>query len=78
MRAEGDFARQTRHFLVRLSGRQMKRGKPVTASALLAGLNALFTMTETLQQYTPTELAAFAREARGESRTHGPPRAKDV
>ncbi|MFW3896184.1 transposase [Pseudomonas bharatica] len=65
MRAEGQFAEQTRTFLVRLSGRQMKRSQPVTASALLAGLYMLLAMTETLEQYSPQELAAFANEAVG-------------
>ncbi|WP_420235504.1 transposase [Pseudomonas sp. ABY48] len=62
MRAEGEFAEQTRDFLVRLSGRQMKRSQPVTASAVLAGLYMLLAMCETLEQYTPEELAAFAKE----------------
>lgn len=65
MRAEGEFAEQTRDFLVRLSGRQMKRSQPVTASALLAGLYMLLAMCETLEQYTPQELAGFAKEAIG-------------
>jgi len=65
MRAEGEFAEQTRTFLIRLSGRQMKRSQPVTAPALLAGLYMLLAMTETLEQYTPQELAAFANEAIG-------------
>lgn len=65
MRAEGEFAEQTRDFLVRLSGRQMKRSQPVTASAVLAGLYMLLAMCETLEQHTPEELAAFAKEAIG-------------
>ncbi|WLI19744.1 transposase [Pseudomonas wuhanensis] len=65
MRAKGEFAEQTRDFLVRLSGRQMKRSQPVTASALLAGLYMLLAMCETLEQYTPQELAGFAKEAIG-------------
>jgi hypothetical protein len=65
MRAEGEFAEQTRNFLVRLSGRQMKRSQPVTASAVLAGLYMLLAMCETLEQYTPQELAGFAKEAIG-------------
>jgi hypothetical protein len=70
MRAQGEFAEQTRAFLVRLSGRQTKRNKPVTASALLSGLYMLFVMNETLHHYSPEEIAAFVREARG----IGPPR----
>jgi hypothetical protein len=65
MRAKGEFAEQTRAFLVRLSGRQTKRTRPVTASALLAGLYALLAMCEVLEQYEPEELAAFAKEAIG-------------
>ncbi len=65
MRAEGEFAEQTKTFLVRLSGRQMKRSRPVTASALLSGLYMLLVMTETLEQYSADELAAFAKEAIG-------------
>lgn len=64
MRAEGDFAVKTRAFLIRLSGRQMKRTQPVTASALLAGMYMLFAVNETMQHYSPEEIAAFAREAR--------------
>jgi hypothetical protein len=65
MRAKGEFAEQTRDFLVRLSGRQMKRSQPVTAPALLAGLYMLLSMCETLEQYTPEQLAGFAKEAIG-------------
>jgi hypothetical protein len=64
MRAEGEFADRTKAFLIRLSGRQMKRKQPVTASALLAGMYALFAMNETLTQYSPEELAAFAQHIR--------------
>jgi hypothetical protein len=61
----GDVAQQTRAFLVRLSGRQMKRKQPVTASALLAGLYLLFALSETLEHYSSEEIAQFARYARG-------------
>ncbi|MEJ8822196.1 hypothetical protein WKW80_09105 [Variovorax humicola] len=64
MRAQGEFAEQTRAFLIRLSGRQMKRNTPVTASALLSGLYMLFAMNETLQHYSPEQIAQFVREAR--------------
>ena len=64
MRAQGEFAEQTRRFLVRLSGRQTKRAKPVTASALLSGLYMLHAMHETLQHYSPEHIAAFVHEAR--------------
>jgi hypothetical protein len=65
MRAKGEFAQQIRGFLVRLSGRQMKRSQPLTASALLAGLDILLAMCETLEQYTHQELEGFAKEAIG-------------
>ncbi|WP_176466932.1 hypothetical protein [Pseudomonas sp. Irchel s3b2] len=44
----------------------MKRSQPVTASAVLAGLSMLLVMMcETLEHYTPQELAGFAKEAIG-------------
>jgi hypothetical protein len=63
MRAEGEFAQQAKTFLVRLSGRQMKRARPVTPSALLDGLFKLFVMIEALENYTLEELKRFARFA---------------
>ena len=63
MRAQGKQAEATRAF-VRLSGRQMKRSSPVTASALLAGMYMLFALNETLEHYSPEEIAQFARQAR--------------
>lgn len=63
MRAEDEQATHTRAFLVRLSGRQMKRTRPVTAPALLDGLFKLFTMLETLKNYSLSELEAFAEFA---------------
>ena len=60
MRAEGEFAQQAKAFLVRLSGRQMKRNRPVTPSALLDGLFKLFVMIETFENYTLDELKRFA------------------
>ncbi len=65
MRADGESAECTRAFLTRLAGRQMKRARPVTASALLAGMYMLFAINETLEHYSPEEIAQFAREARG-------------
>ena len=47
-------------FLVRLSGRQMKRTRPVTTPALLAGLHHLLTMLDALDQYSPDQLRNFA------------------
>jgi hypothetical protein len=65
MRQQGEVAEQTRGFLVRPSGRQMKRKQPVTASALLAGIYMLFAISETLEHYSPEEITQFARHARG-------------
>lgn len=60
MRERGDFAEQARHFLVRLSGRQTKRARPVTASAVLAGLHVLFAINEVLEHHSVEELRAYA------------------
>lgn len=60
MRTTDEFGQRTREFLVRLSGRQMKRNRPITAPALLDGLFKLFAMLETLQQYSMTDLQQFA------------------
>lgn len=56
-------AKECQRFLVRLSGRQMKRQRPVTAPALLAGLHLLLTMLEVLEQYTPSQLREYAARA---------------
>ena len=56
-------AQECQHFLVRLSGRQMKRHRPVTAPALLAGFHLLLTMLDVLQQYSPAQLQQYARIA---------------
>jgi hypothetical protein len=56
-------AKACQQFLVRLSGRQMKRSRPVTAPALLVGLHALLTMLDVLEHYTPAELREFAATA---------------
>lgn len=63
MRTSGEFAERTRSFLVRLSGRQMKRTRPVTAPALLDGLYKLFAMLETLHHYSLDDLEEFANFA---------------
>jgi hypothetical protein len=47
-------------FLMDLSGRQTKRTRPVTTSALLAGLHTLVVMLGVLEQYTLPELRQFA------------------
>jgi hypothetical protein len=58
-REQGEDARQTREFLVRLSGRQMKASRPVTLPALLQGLFMLFTRLETLEHYSPRTTQRF-------------------
>lgn len=50
-------------FLVRLSGRQMKRNRPITASALLEGLWLFLTMMDTLEHYSLSQLAEFRNTA---------------
>lgn len=54
---KADAARQ---LLVRLSGRQMKRSKPFTASAMLAGMWTLLAMLEVLAHHSADELNAIA------------------
>jgi len=56
-------AEECQRFLVRLSGRQMKRTRPVTAPALLAGLHMFLTMLDVLNHYTPAQLREFAATA---------------
>ncbi|MDR0716737.1 MAG: hypothetical protein LBF50_04890, partial [Azoarcus sp.] len=53
-------AKETQAFLARLSGRQMKASRPVTMSALLAGVFMLLAMLETLEHYSPAQLRGFA------------------
>jgi len=60
MRKEGAYADQVRTFLVRLSGRQMKRSRPVTPTALMDGFFIFLTMLETLQHYPLDELKNMA------------------
>jgi hypothetical protein len=45
-----------RYLLVRLSGRQMKRKRPVTAPALLAGFQAMLAMLDVLEHHDIQEL----------------------
>jgi hypothetical protein len=52
-------ATELKTVLVRLSGRQMKRGKPFTAPALLAGLWSLLSMLDTLKHYDLPALHAL-------------------
>jgi len=50
-RSETAEAKTTKELLIRLSGRQMKRTRPYTAPALLAGLFVLLAALELLNQY---------------------------
>jgi len=49
-------AAQARALLVRVSGRLMKRGKPFTEPALLAGMWVLLAMLDALERYSVAEL----------------------
>jgi len=73
MRSEGQFATQAKTFLVRLSGRQMKRTRPITPSAVLDGLFKLFVMLEVLEHYSIEELRRFAHFALFEHHSEGAP-----
>jgi hypothetical protein len=53
-------ADEARSLLIRLSGRQMKRKRPFTESALLAGLRVLLAMLDTLDHYTIADLRRAA------------------
>jgi hypothetical protein len=62
-REEGEPAEEMRQVLVRLSGRQMKRGRnglTFTEPALLAGLGVLLPMLELLNSYTVEQLRTLA------------------
>lgn len=63
-RDESPRAAEMREVLVRLSGRQMKRGptaRPFTEPALLAGLGVLLPMLDCLQRYTVQELIRLTK-----------------
>ena len=47
-------------FLVRLSGRQTKRSRPITAPAMLCGMHMLLTMLDVLETHTIEQLKAYA------------------
>lgn len=53
-------AARLRTLLIRLSGRQMKRGTEFTEPALLAGMWVLLAMLDTLQQHDVADLAQLA------------------
>lgn len=54
-------ANQFKQLLIRLSGRQMKRAKPVTHQALLAGLWVFLSMMDAMNTYTLEELRTMER-----------------
>jgi hypothetical protein len=56
-------AEDARRFLARLSGRQMKRSRPWTMPAMLAGTWNLLAMIAILDNYNPTELQQLANIA---------------
>ena len=62
-RSKEPAAAPIRDLLVRLSGRQMKRNRPVTAPALLAGLWTLLSMLQVLEHYDLSELRDLAQQA---------------
>lgn len=53
---------KARELLVRLSGRQMKRRRPWTEPALLAGFWSLLAMLHTLEQHSLDDLLRIARQ----------------
>ena len=65
-------AEAARHLLVRLSGRQMKHGRPFTLPALLAGLWTLLAMLEALNEYTLHDLRILADVALAHLRSQPP------
>jgi hypothetical protein len=56
-------SKECQQFLVKLSGRQMKRSRPITTSALIAGLHLLIPMLELLEHHSPNELRKLAKLA---------------
>jgi hypothetical protein len=54
-----DEAREIKDVLIRLSGRQMKRNRPHTDPALLAGIGVLLPMIALLEQYDVDDLRRF-------------------
>jgi hypothetical protein len=59
-RNEHPKASEARQFLVRLSGRQMKRSKPFTMPAMLAGLWTLLAMLNVLERHSIDEIQQLA------------------
>ncbi len=55
-------AKELRKFLIRLSGRLMKRGVEYTIPALLAGMWQFLTLIDVLESYTTAELEEITKE----------------
>ena len=70
-RSESPHAAKLRKVLVRLSGRQMRRGKEFTEPALLAGLWVLLSMLSLLENHDPEELRQWLYDSLRSGR--GPP-----
>ena len=62
-RQQTPLAQECQRILVRLSGRQMKRSRPVTEPALLAGLEKLLAVLDVLEHYTIDELRRIIHQA---------------
>jgi len=67
-RIETPEAEELRNLLIRLSGRQMKRTKPFTYPALLAGFWVLLAMLDVLEQHDPDDLRRLLEHVLGQSR----------
>lgn len=61
-RDDSDDSKEMKTLLIKLSGRQMKRKRPYTAPALLAGLEKLLIMLEILNEHSISEIRALARK----------------
>ena len=62
-RSKAPQADELRRVLIQLSGRQMKRGKPFTEPALLAGLWVLLSMLALLEQHDSHDLRRWLQDA---------------
>ncbi len=60
---ESPEAQAFKYFLVRLSGRQMKKKSPITTSALFEGIWIFLTAMDIFERYSLDELAEFKRSA---------------
>jgi len=72
-RAEGREVEGLRELLIRLSGRQMRRERPFTEPALMAGFGVLLAMLDALEHYSLDQLRQMARTATMGLIRYGPP-----